>query len=124
MRLSAMLADLPRACDVGSKTNGQGFKSARIGDKLRLDVADGQIPISAVVTRASVHDSQVAIPLATPTAARVVNLYDLMDAAYGSPLLRQHSRDLNHIPLFDHNPRGGQKIDFAPHEAERFKTRT
>jgi len=124
MSVSAMLADLPRACDVGSKTNSKGFKSSWIGYKLHLDVADGQIPISAVVTSASVHDSQVAIPLATLTAARVVNLYDVMDAAYCSPLLRQHSRDLNHIPLIDHNPRGGQKIDFAPHEAERFKTRT
>lgn len=28
------------------------------------------------------------------------------------------------VPLIDHNPRGGQKIDFAPHEAERFKART
>ncbi|EQD74203.1 transposase, IS4 family protein, partial [mine drainage metagenome] len=44
----------------------------------------------------------------------------------------QHSRDLNPIPLIDHNqrksprdnPHGGQKIDFAPHAAERFKTRT
>ena len=124
MSVSAMLADLPRACDVGSKTNSKGFKSSWIGYKLHLDVADGQIPISAVVTSASVHDSQVAIPLATLTAARVINLYDVMDAAYCSPLLRQHSRDLNHIPLIDHNPRGGQKIDFAPHAAERFKTRT
>ncbi|MHB1992912.1 transposase [Metallibacterium scheffleri] len=124
MSLSAMLADLPRACDVGSKTNSKGFKASWIGYKLHLDVADGQIPISAVVTGASVHDSQVAIPLATLTAARVTSLYDLMDAAYCSPLIRQHSRDLNHIPLIDHNPRGGQKIDFAPHAAERFKTRT
>jgi len=124
MNLSAMLTDLPRACDVGSKTNSKGFKSSWIGYKLHLDVADGQIPVSAVVTSASVHDSQVAIPLATLTAARVTSLYDLMDAAYCSPLIRQHSRDLNHIPLIDHNPRGGQKIDFAPHAAERFKIRT
>ena len=124
MNLSAMLADLPRACDVGSKTNSKGFKSSWIGYKLHLDVADGQIPIRAVVTSAGVRDSQVAIPLATLTAARVVNLYDLVDAAYCSPLIRQHSRDLHHIPWIDHNPRGGQKIDFAPHEAERFKTRT
>ena len=124
MSLTAMLADLPRACDVGCKTNSKGFKSSWIGYKLHLDVADGQIPVSAVVSSASVHDSQVAIPLATLTAARVTSLYDLMDAAYCSPLIRQHSRDLHHIPLIDHNPRGGQKIDFAPHEAERFKTRT
>jgi len=28
------------------------------------------------------HDSQVAIPLATLTAGRVTSLYDLMDSAY------------------------------------------
>ena len=39
------------------------------GYKLYLDVADGQIPISGILTAASLHDSQVAIPLATMTAA-------------------------------------------------------
>lgn len=32
------------------------------------------------LTAASVHDSQVAIPLATMTASRVTSLYDLMDS--------------------------------------------
>ena len=40
-----------------------------------------QIPVSCVLTSASVHDSQVAIPLMTMTD-RVSYLYDLMDAAY------------------------------------------
>lgn len=124
MSVAAMLADLPSACEVGSKTNAKGFKASWVGYKLHLDVADGQIPISAVVTGASVHDSQVAIPLATMTAARVTSLYDLMDAAYCSPLIRQHSRDLGHVPLIDHNPRGGHKIPFEPHEAQRYKART
>jgi hypothetical protein len=35
-----------------------------------------------VLTSASVHDSQVAIPLMTTTSARVFYLYDLMDSAY------------------------------------------
>ncbi len=42
------------------------------------------------------HDSQVAIPLATITAGRVTNLYDLMDSAYDVAAIKQHSRDLNH----------------------------
>ncbi len=124
MSLPAMLAELPQACDAGSKTNSQGFKATWIGYKLHLDVVDGQIPISAVLTSASTHDSQVALPLATLSAQRVTSLYDLMDAAYCSPLIRQHSRDLGHVPLIDHNPRGGVKREFAPHEAERYKIRT
>jgi hypothetical protein len=56
-----------------------------------------------------VHDSQTAVPLATMTASRVTNLYDLMDAAYCSTELQEHSRSLGHVPLIDHNPRGGEK---------------
>ncbi len=124
MSIEAMLADLPTACDVSSKRNSQGFKSSWIGYKLHLDVADGMIPISAVLTSASVHDSQVAIPLATLSAQRITHCYDLMDAAYCSPIIRAHSETLGHVPLIDHNPRGGAKIEFAPHQARRFKERT
>ena len=124
MSLPAMLADLPAACDVGTKRNSQGFRTTWIGYKLHLDVADGMIPISAVLTSASVHDSQVAIPLATMSAQRVASCYDVMDAAYCSPIIRAHSQSLDHVPLIDHNPRGGEKIKFAPHEAQRFKERS
>ncbi len=57
-----------------------------------------------MLTAASVHDSQVAIPLATITAWRVTNLYDLMDSAYDVAAIKQHSRDLNHVPIIDINP--------------------
>ena len=55
MTLAAMLADLPRACDVGAKRNAKGFKETWIGYKLHIDTADGEIPISCVLTAASVH---------------------------------------------------------------------
>lgn len=119
-----MLTDLPTCCDVGTKRNSNGYKTSWIGYKLHLDVGDGMVPISAIVTSASVHDSQVAIPLATLSAQRVTNLYDLMDAGYCSPILREHSRQLGHVPLIDHNPRRGEKIEFAPHEAQRYKERS
>ena len=66
-----MLADLPRACDVGSKRNAKGHTTSWIGYKLHVDTADGGIPI---MTSASTHD--LAIPLGTLTAGRVENLYD------------------------------------------------
>jgi len=105
MTLAAMLADLPRACDVGAKRNAKGHQETWIGYKLHIDTADGEIPISCVLTAASVHDSQVAIPLATMTAARVTNLYDLMDSAYDVAEIKQHSRALGHVPIIDINPR-------------------
>ena len=122
MSAAAMLADLPRAGDVGAKRNAKGFTETWIGYKLHIDTADGEIPISCVLTPASVHDSQVAIPLATITAGRVTNLYDLMDSAYDVAAIRQHSRDLNHVPIIDINPRAtpGLKQELAE-EAKRLR---
>ena len=101
-----MLADLPSGCDVGAKKNSKGYKETWIGYKLHLDVACGQIPVSCVLTSASVHDSQVAIPLMTMTSARVFYLYDLMDAAYDAAAIVAQSKALGHVPLIDRNFRG------------------
>ena len=101
--LAQMLAELPDACDVGSKKNSKGYKETWIGYKLHLDVACGQIPVSCVLTSASVHDSQVAIPLMTMTSARVVYLYEAMDAAYDAAAINAQSRALGHVPLIDRN---------------------
>ncbi len=124
MSLQEMLDDLPQLCDSGSKLNSRGYPVSWNGYKLHLDVADGQIPISCILTSASVYDNQVALPLATMSAQRVTNLYDLMDAAYDSEIIREHSRLLGHQPIIDYNNRGGEKRQFAPHEAQRFKERT
>jgi len=110
MTLEEMLADLPRKCDVGTKTNSKGFKESWIGFKFHLDAADGQIPISCILTSASTHDSQVALPLATMTSQRVTNLYDLMDSAYDAPIIREHSMSLGHVPIIDINPRRNTKL--------------
>jgi len=105
LSLTEMLADLPTACDVGTKKNSKGYKTSWIGYKLHLDVADGGIPVSGILTSASTHDSQVAIPLARLSQERIINLYDLMDSAYDVPQIRDLSRQLGHVPLIDVNPR-------------------
>ena len=110
MSLDEMLDDLPKACDVGTKKNSKGYKVSWIGYKLHLDVADGGIPISAVLTSASTHDSQVAIPLAKMSHERVTNLYDAMDSAYDVPQIHDMSRQLGHVPLIDVNPRRNQEL--------------
>jgi hypothetical protein len=104
MTLEAMLADLPRQCDVGGKRDSNGNNQYWRGYKLHLDVADGQIPISAVLTSASVHDSQVAIPLATISTKRVTYFYDVMDSAYDAYHIRERSRELGHVPIVDPKP--------------------
>jgi len=105
MTLSEMLDDLPKHCNVGCKRNSNGNQEVWIGYSLHIDTADGDIPVSAILTSASMHDSQSAIPLATMTARRVTNLYDLMDAAFDDPNIRRKSYDLGHIPIIDINPR-------------------
>lgn len=105
MTLENMLNDLPKVCDIGTKKNSKGHFDSWIGYKLHIDTADGQVPISCVLTSASTHDSQVAIPLAEMTKKRVTNLYDLMDSAYDAENIKNKSTELEHIPLIDINPR-------------------
>jgi hypothetical protein len=122
--LADNLADLPTACAVGCKRNSKGHQESWIGYKLHLDVVDGDLPVSAVLTSASVHDWQVAIPLAQMTAQRITSLYDLMDSAYDAPPIHAFSRGLGHVPIIDPNPRRGEKIPLTPAQAQRFKERT
>jgi hypothetical protein len=103
--LEEMLAALPGHCNVGSKCNASGYKESWTGYGFHIDTADGDIPVSAILTSASMHDSRAAIPLAIMTSQRVTSLYDLMDAAYDDPNIRQKSIDLGHIPIIDINPR-------------------
>jgi hypothetical protein len=137
-KLERMLKELPGNCDIGAKKGSQGHEQYWRGYKLHLDVADGQIPVSAVLTSASVHDSQVAIPLMTMTSARVTHLYELMDSAYDAAAIHEHSRHLNHVPIIAIHPRRGTKkpskmqkvfpdkptpqLTWA--QQERYKTRT
>lgn len=48
---------------------------------LHIDTADCGIPVNALLSSASMHDSLAAIPLSLITAQRVTNCYDLMGEA-------------------------------------------
>jgi len=123
--LEENLADLPGRCDVGTKKGSNGRKMSWTGYKLHMDCMDGDIPVSCILTSASVHDSQVAIPLAQMSTERVTNCYDLMDSAYDAPEIHAFSRDLGHVPVIDHNPRrSGQKRQFDPATQVRYNERS
>lgn len=123
--LKKNLKDLPLSCDIGTKINSKSRREHWTGYKLHLDVMDGDIPVSAILTSASLHDSQVAIPLAQMTATRITNLYDLMDAAYDAKEIHAYSRRLGHIPIIDHQPgRFRPKIFMDPPEKMRYRERT
>jgi len=116
--------EIPAQCDRGTKKNAQGYKHSWNGYKLHIDTADCGVPIAAILSSASFHDSGAAIPLSQISAQRVESLYDLMDAGYCSLELQEYSRGLGHVPLIDHNPRQGEKEEFEPSDAERYKIRS
>jgi len=118
------IGELPTACGVGSKKNAQGYNETWTGFKLHVDTNDNGLPISAVLTSASLHDSQVAIPMMKMTSEKVTYLYDLMDSAYDAKQIHQMSRTLGHVPIIDPNRRRGQPIPLAPAEAKRYNERS
>jgi hypothetical protein len=124
MTIEEMLSDLPTVCDRGTKINSKGYKESWNGFKLHIDVADGQIPITLLLTSASLHDSQAAIPLATMSSIRVTSLYDLMDSAYDCEGIKEFSRKLGHVPIVDPNRRRGEKRYLDPAEQIRYNERT
>lgn len=122
--MEQIMADLPRLCDKGCKNDSKGLPSYWIGYKLHLDVADGQVPVSCVLTSASLHDSQAAIPLARLTANRLTSLYDLMDSAYDSQSIREFSARLGHVAIIEPQKRGANHRELAPAQRARFAERT
>lgn len=123
MTLNEMLNDLSKACDKGAKQDSKGNAMYWNGYKLHLSTVDGCIPVSAIVTSASVHDSQVAIPLMAMTAKRVTSFYDLMDAAYDVPAINEYSKSLGHVPIIPKNPRRDKQLQEAL-ESERKARKT
>lgn len=99
-------SEVPTACDRGCKRDADGHSHRWIGYKAHIDTADGGLPVTVVTTSASLHDSQVAIPMARRTAERVTSLYDLMDAAYDAQAIYRVSEGLGHRPIIDKNGRG------------------
>jgi hypothetical protein len=124
MTREEMVAELPTACDRGTKRNSEGYMISWKGFKLHMDTADGQIPISCLLTSASVHDSQVSIPLTAMTHERVTSLYELKDSAYDCTHIAAYNRSLGHVPIIDPNSRHGQTRELSPAEKVRYRERT
>ncbi|HWH70678.1 MAG TPA: transposase, partial [Candidatus Sulfotelmatobacter sp.] len=57
-------------------------------------------------TSASVHDSQVAIPLMQMSSQRVQALYELMDSAYAAAAIAEQVRAQGHVPIIEPVQRG------------------
>ena len=66
--------------------------------------------------------SLAAMPIAIITAERVTNC-NAFGCDYCSIVLRERSRSLGHVPLIDHNPSEGEKIEFTVSEARCYRKR-
>lgn len=119
------LREIPDRCDTGKKRDAKGNAHKWIGYKAHIDFADGGLPVTVVTTAASVHDSQVAIPMSRITAGRVTALYELMDSAYDAEHIRSTVADLGHVAIIDRNRRGNETaIGFDPAEKRRYAERS
>lgn len=118
------LAGIRKVCDVGAKRDSKGNLHWWIGWKLHVDWADGALPLNAVTSAASVHDSQLAIPMARITARRARSLYDLMDSAYDAEAIKQVCKELDHVAIIDPNKRSGDCVPMDPAKARRYNERS
>jgi len=124
MTVEAAVAELPTACDRGTKVNSKGYMESWNGFKLHIDAGDGQIPISCLLTSASLHDSQASIPLTAMTYHRVTSMYELKDSAYDCQHIAAYSRSLGHVPIIDPNPRSKETRELEPAHKVRFRERS
>ena len=122
--VAVAIAELPKVCNRGTKKNSKGYLQSWNGFKLHVDVNDTMLPLSVVLTSASVHDSQVAIPMIKMTSKKVDYCYDLMDAAYDARQIREQSQALGHVAIIDRNRRNEEILPMSPHEAKRYNERS
>jgi hypothetical protein len=105
-----MLTLVSTKCSVGAKKNSKGNYEYWIGGKLHVSAVDGDIPIVAFYSGASVYDSSVALPLMHTATQRVPYLFDLQDAGYDANIIREFSYKLGHHPIIDINPKNSKEL--------------
>jgi hypothetical protein len=125
--LADNLLDMPPVhCTHGCKKNAKGHTEHWIGYKLHLSTGDGDVPLCAYLSSASLHDSQPAIILQQSVAQRTrAVLYDLKDAAYDAAAIKAHSQAQGSVPIIDANKRrGAEPPPMEPDRARHYKARS
>jgi transposase len=123
MTLTEMLSNLPKQCNLGAKKDSHGNRTYWIGYKLHIDCADGGIPLSCILSSASLHDCQVAIPLEKMTNQRVTSLYSVMDAGYDFAQIHAYIIAQEKVPIIDPNKNNKKNIPMCPATKNRYKER-
>ncbi|WP_041672717.1 hypothetical protein [Sulfurovum sp. NBC37-1] len=91
-----------------------------------MTIIDGDMPLTAMYSSASVHDSSLVLPMINETSSKVNYLYDLQDAAYDSNVIKIFSVNNGHRPIIDINPKNSKalkaQITLAKSEKEILKS--
>ncbi len=121
------LLDMPKVqCTHGCKKNAKGHTDHWVGYKLHASTGDGDIPLAAYLSSASLHDSQAAIILQQAVDQRTkAVLYDLKDSAYDAATIKSHSQSLGSVPIIEANKRRAPNpVPMEPDRAQRYKARS
>lgn len=119
------IASLEHKCSITGKKNSKGNQTWFIGKKDHMAVDDRGIPVSYVITGASVHDSQLAISLIRK-ARRICNFdFVLMDAGYSDSEIEDFALTNEIYPIIDFKANSkGEKKAMSEDEALIYKKRT
>jgi len=119
------LAKLEMRCSLTAKQNSKGKKQWFIGYKAHLATDDYGVPMSFAVTGASVHDSQVAVPLMKKTRETADFLYALLDKGYVSPVINDYVDMIGRKAIIDRRAYKGVVADpLDPASQKRYAART
>jgi len=120
------LSELPQECEWGQKRDAQGKKKQWKGGKYHVAVTRDGFPVAWKYTSASLHDSQVMIPLAKQAMARVGHYFDLADAAYDAELIRTACANEGTVAIIERNCRksAGELPSMTETETEIYRQRT
>lgn len=91
---------------------------------MHLETIDCHISAKALLTSASPHDRQAAIPPAQSITQRVTSLYDLLDSEYDATQIYTLGKSLGCVPIIEDYPRGREKIELGLPQTQRFKKGT
>jgi hypothetical protein len=125
--LAANLQDMPEVnCNHGCKKNSQGNTDYWRGYKLHLVTGDGDIPLCAYLSSASMHDSQAAIILEQSVAQRTnAVFYQLKDSAYDAQAIREHSVKVGSVPIIEKRDyRSPESIKMERDRAQHYNARS
>ena len=107
----ASLAKLELRCSLTAKQNSKGKRQWFVGYKAHLATDDHGVPMSFAVTGASVHDSQVAVPLMKKTRETADFLYALLDKGYVSPVINDYVDMIGRKAIIDRRAYKGMVAD-------------